>query len=379
MKKGRVVDAEKRPSYGEATVPVTMDLKDAAWMVRSLNQSVSCVHLTEEGHVLAGGWDGALAMWDGDGTLMWRTEIGDRISALELNDLAVVATSGLSIVLLDRSNGTVKWSRPLEGSADEVLWWKEDVLAVSSVYDIEHNDFLESAVWCFSSDGEQRWVERMDERPWTVFKAEGTVLAGLGRPRCGWLDIGTSPPFAHVTSQAPITTGTAGRTQGLFGLTDGTVVSSNGSVLSKEADGLAWVSCLVNGYAATTEAGVLVVRDSKGMEQWRSEGNQVHVQREGPSLSGARTFWVARAVAKGSDLFVHHGLNGKVLGTLNTAQVRSMSASEHRLVLGCDDGTVMVWEEGLLVRRFEQPEQTEEAQVDERKSALQAKLRALRG
>ena len=356
-----------------------MDLKAAAWMVRSLNQSVSSVQLTQEGDILAGGWDGALALWDAEGTLIWRVDIGDRISALALNTTTVMATSGLSIVALNRQDGTVQWSRPLEGSADEVLWWNGDVLAVSSVYDIEHNDFLESAIWCFSSDGEQRWVQRMDERPWTVFQAEGTVLAGLGRPRCGWLDIGSPPPFPHETTTSPITCGTAGRTQGLFGLADGTVSSSNGALLSAESDGLAWVSCLASGYAATTEGGAMTVRDSRGAEQWHDNGAPVHAQREGPMVDGARGFWVARSNGQGSTLTVHEGLTGQVLATLELDRVRSMSATEERLALGCDDGTVLVWEQGLLARRFAQGGSGQNEPEDERASALKAKLRALRG
>jgi len=371
--------ALKRPTYGGATPPVAMDLKGAAWMARSLNQSVSCVHLTDHGHVLAGGWDGALAMWDVDGTLVWRVETGDRISALALNDATVVATSGLCIVALDRLTGATRWSVALEGSADEVVLWKDDVLAVSSVYDIEHNDFLESAVWCFSIDGEQRWVERMDERPWTVFEAEGTVLAGLGRPRCGWLDIGTSPPFTHATTKSPITCGTAGRTQGLFGLTDGTVVSSKGPILSTESDGLAWVSCLVEGYAATTEQGTLTVRTSEGTEQWQHHGAPVHAQREGLMFNDGYGFWVARSNGQGSRLTIHQGSNGDVLATLETARVRSMTVCAQRLAIGCDDGTVLVWEQGLLIRRMEKGQPTGTLPADDRKSALQAKLRALRG
>ena len=96
----------------------------------------------------------------------------------------------------------------LEGSADDIIWWQGDVVAISSVYDIEHNDFIESAVWRIASDGTLLWVERMDERPWTLVRADDALLAGLGRPRCGHLDISGSPPFAHTNplTSSPTTT-----------------------------------------------------------------------------------------------------------------------------------------------------------------------------
>lgn len=141
-----------------------MDLKGAMWMQRSLGESVSLVHLMENGDVFAGGWDGRLIRWDEEGTTLWSTQTNDRISALAINGDLVVITSGLHLVALSLDSGKELWSVALEGSADDVHWWNGQIIAVSSVYDIEHNDFIESAIWLFSAQGEQQWVERMDER-----------------------------------------------------------------------------------------------------------------------------------------------------------------------------------------------------------------------
>ena len=71
-----------------------MDLKSATWMVRSLDQPVSMVHLTDEQDVFAGGWDGRLTHWAEDGTHQWTAQTNDRISAIALNEhLVVVAGS----------------------------------------------------------------------------------------------------------------------------------------------------------------------------------------------------------------------------------------------------------------------------------------------
>ena len=90
-------------------------------------------------------------------------------------------------------------------------------------------------------------------------------------------------------------------------------------------------------------------------------------------------FWVARSNGQGSRLTIHQGSNGDVLATLETARVRSMTVCAQRLAIGCDDGTVLVWEQGLLIRRMEKGQPTGTLPADDRKSALQAKLRALRG
>ena len=46
-----------------------MDLIQAAWMIRDLGQPVSSIDL-EEDSIIAGGWDGSLKMWNGDGDIL---------------------------------------------------------------------------------------------------------------------------------------------------------------------------------------------------------------------------------------------------------------------------------------------------------------------
>ena len=66
-----------------------MDLKDATWMVRTMDQPVSTVHLDDANGVFAGGWDGRLTHWDEVGEHVWTAQTNDRISALALNDTTV--------------------------------------------------------------------------------------------------------------------------------------------------------------------------------------------------------------------------------------------------------------------------------------------------
>ena len=70
-----------------------MDLIQAAWMIRDLGQPVSSLDI-EEDSIIAGGWNGALKMWNGDGDVLWSTQCEDRIEAILRIDEIVVVTSG---------------------------------------------------------------------------------------------------------------------------------------------------------------------------------------------------------------------------------------------------------------------------------------------
>ena len=368
----------KRPPYGGESSPRFMDLKAATWMVRNLEQPVSMVHLTAEHDVFAGGWDGQLTRWDGEGNHLWSTPTNDRISGIALSGDAVAVASGLHVVVLSYQSGEVLWSAALEGSADEVRWWQGDLVAVSSVYDIEHNDFIESAVWRFSSTGELRWVERMDERPWTLVASDERLFAGLGRPRCGRLDITSAPPFEHIkpTTSSPTTCGTSGRTQGLFGQTDGTVVNHKGAILSTEDGAVEHLTCMVKGYVATTDDGTAVGRTDDGKVCWSSKGTPISVQTEAMEHDGASLLWLARDEGVSSIVNVWATNKGGKLASGSFAKVRAMHGTHERMVLGCEDGSVMVWDREMLHRRMESTAPSQD--TDERTSALQAKLRALR-
>ena len=158
-----------------------MDLVQAAWMIRDLGQAVSAIDVEEES-VIAGGWDGLLKKWNGDGDLLWSTKCSDRIESILRIEEKVIVTSGLHISCV--KDGEVLWSNPLEGSADLLIFHEGQIIATSSVYDIEHGDFMESAVWRFSTEGELIQVDRMDEKPWFLHSDEQIVI-GLGRPKCG--------------------------------------------------------------------------------------------------------------------------------------------------------------------------------------------------
>lgn len=374
------MESKKRPSYGGEGPPHAMDLNGATWMVRSLDQSVSLVHLSSANEVFAGGWDGRVSCWDDEGNSLWSAQTNDRVSALALSETQAVVASGLHLVSLDRTSGEEQWSVALEGSADEVVWWQGDIVAISSVYDIEHNDFIESAIWRFSAQGDLIWVERLDERPWVVLEHQDRLLAGLGRPRCGYLDITGAPPFAHTRPEtsSPTTCGSSVPELALFGQTDGTVVTSEGTVLSTESGAIEHLTCMVKGYVATTDEGHATGRTADGTLCWESKGGPVSVQAEAMVHDGASWLWLARDVGLDSQVKVWASNQRGLLAEGRFSRVRSIHGTEERVAIGCEDGTVVVWDRTMMNRRLERDTPTHSEPEDERVSALQAKLRALR-
>jgi hypothetical protein len=55
-----------------------------------------------------------------------------------------------------------------------------------------------------------------------------------------------------------------------------------------------------------------------------------------------------------------------------------MHSNEQRLVVGCENGDVHVWERSVFDRRLSSNSQENQGRKDARKSALQDKLRKLR-
>tara|TARA_B100000282_G_scaffold113905_1_gene80837 strand:- start:172 stop:1194 length:1023 start_codon:yes stop_codon:yes gene_type:complete len=339
-----------------------MDLIQAAWMIRDLGQPVSALDL-EEDSVIAGGWDGALRKWNGDGDLIWKAQCSDRIeSILRIEDLVVV-TSGLHISCL--KDGEIIWSEALEGSADLLAFHNGEIVATSSVYDIEHGDFMESAIWRFSLKGDLLNVERMDERPWFL-DSNNKLLLGLGRPKCGILIDGE---HQNLPTDSPVTCGLYGRENVLFGHANGVITSLNGKIISEESSSIESITCVKKGFVAALESGELVAKTPDSISIWKASGSQVTTQ-----VSGFDDMhWCGRWGSSNGELEVRDS-QGELIVTAKTTRPRVSDYSENRIGFGFEDGQILVWEKGLFSRRINQ----ENVEENSRKSTLAAKLRSLR-
>tara|TARA_B100000459_G_scaffold147291_1_gene116294 strand:+ start:8101 stop:9171 length:1071 start_codon:yes stop_codon:yes gene_type:complete len=354
-----------------------MDLFSSTWVTRSLGESVSAVHLEQDGSIYAGGWNGRLKHWDSEGTLRWTAKLPDRITVLSVSEESVFATSGLHVVCIDSHSGKQRWAHPLEGSADTLSLFEGSVYAVSSVYDIEHNDFIESAVWNFSFDGAMNWVQRMDERPWVLLEYHSKLWLGLGRPKCGYASIDHKGDLAHslAETESPITCGASDMDSMYFGHANGVISNHEGATLSAEVCSIEQIVPTSSGFIAALENGSLVCM-SDGEKAWTSQGNSITIHGCAFSFNEVSTHWVGRWTGTQGELEVRDSKTGQILASSQSSRCESVSSNSQRIALGFENGDVCLWDKEMFERRMSTESQGEKR--NERKSALQDKLRALR-
>ena len=353
-----------------------MDLTQSTWMVRDLGQAASDVLLLEDNSVLAGGWDGAIKYWSAEGETVWEIATPNRISCLTIEADKLYATSGLHLLKIDLTTGDVEWQIQLEGSADAVVVTKKCVLASSSVYDIEHNDFLESALWSISFEGEILETHRMDERPWTLQLSEGKVVAGLGRPKNGWIKLskngaieehreGWSTPTICSSNTMPI----------LFGRADGSVVDIDEIVHHQMNDSIAVLSNQEDMLLTADDSGRVDLLTTN-ITRWSKTGDAVVGLKHGFTHNNEATIWIARWNGSKGTMFVRNSSSGDEIARLECDRIHAMSVNENRVGIATEAGQIMVWEQTLFERRSNQETPAEE--VDEHRNSMLAKLRALR-
>ena len=73
-----------------------------------------------------------------------------------------------------------------------------------------------------------------------------------------------------------------------------------------------------------------------------------------------------------------HTTDGTQLAASESIDVRFLSFAAGRMVAGCENGDVHVWETGLFTRRFTSKSEGQNPASDPKKNALQEKLRKLR-
>ena len=351
-----------------------MDLNSCTWMVRELGEAVSCTLLLEDNSLLVGGWDGRIKYWSDEGDIIWEAQTPNRISSMVVQGECVYVTSGLHLVCLKQSNGEQVWDMALEGSADAVVSTATCILAVSSVYDIEHNDFIESAIWAISFEGELLQTHRMAERPWTLHTYNNGAIAGLGRPMNGYLVLDENGNILEQNKDwgSPTICSTDGENP-VFGLADGSVCSLDGTQV------YAMDSAISNIVAkreimllAEDQGRVVLLNDSK---QWEANGNDVVAISFGFEINNHDSCWVARWNGSQGALSVHTVEGGAELASLHGHRIHDIAFNGNRLAAGFENGQVYVWEKDLFQRRLNQPPQ---ASNDAGRNAMFEKLRSLR-
>ena len=355
-----------------------MDLLSACWMIRSLDQAVSTLSFDSHSNLVAGGWDGQIKKWNSEGDMIWVQNLPDRISEIIFYQEKVIVASGLHIVCLDSNFGDIEWQKPLEGSADSILVKGEQIFATSSVYDIEHNDFLESAIWAFDLLGKQIWVTKMNERPWFILSHEEDVIIGLGRPISGWAEVSNDGEITNhsLFTDSPVMCGVKSSNGILFGHADGTITSFE-EVHNKFSNSIESISATDELVIVGLEGGNLVAYTDNENKIWAEQGSPITCQSIGFSIPNCTTHWSTRWSGVEGSLQVRNLSDGTIIAQTKISLARCLTSNESRVAIGAEDGNIHVWQNEMFARRLDSDSGGEDKQSNERK-ALKDRLRALR-
>ena len=278
---------------------------------------------------------------------------------------------------VSRTSGELMWQFALEGSADEVIIHEGHVYATSSVYDIEHNDFIDSAVWCFTFDGNNLWTKHMDERPWTIFSDDNTVIIGLGRPKMGIATINQEGEINHqqLASNSPVTFGKLIGSKPVFGHANGDVSSIDGKITSIEGESIEEVlTDNQENLVIVTERSINCLTNENS-QLWSMKNIQPSGQAIGFEINNIQSFWYAQTDGLNGQLKIIYCDSGQQIAEMSCSKISNIVSSSNRVVVGNEAGEILVWDAEMLNRRLESEVDIDQ---DDRKKALRDRLKALK-
>ena len=377
------------------------NLRELAWFERNLDASVSTLHLDDE-RLIAGDWDGGIHCWDLEGERLWHAQTSNRVSDFALGGNFLFAVCGRDIVCLNLESGEVRWEVELEGSSDLVACTPDGstILATSSVFDLEMNDFLESTFWRFNAEGELLRQDSINERPWSIeMRDDGVAFLPLSRPRCGMIR-SEADGLHHrpLPTSSPATCGSSGQSHTVIGHADGTLTAiDDGMVMPDETytnqpGSIESISATAPGFlvAIAIESGAVgagfggaegIARayDKKGTLLWQIEtplGRNIEHVVYGPTIANNSTAWVVSWDDRLSIIETRTIPNGdSVMRVEMKSRANVVIGNTQYMALGFDDGSVFLLQGDLLTRRLSSEDDSE---GDEHRSTLADKLRRLR-
>jgi len=354
-------------------------LSDWAWGIRELTSSIEAIFINED-LILAGDKEGYVGCWNHDGELLWKQEIGSRVENFTLtqksNSANLFLVAGLEICGLNSSSGEIIWRAELEGISDWVIVDEKhnQVIATSSVFDIEHYDFMEGACWRFTFDGELLDKHNMDEKAWHLYSNNDQVILGLGRPRNGMLTL-EKDNYEHINvNESPICCGY----KNIFGHANGTIsIFEKGEINSKKI-------CNSSISNIMLQKELLYISNQSGQLYCKNKDEAIwehYCSDELCLLSSVQSpkedlIFASTRTDNGSKLFLLNSNNGDVVFSSETNNpIRTSSARKNMLILGMNDGKIIILEMDLLLRRLNQKESDNSTS---KRNEMLEKLRKLR-
>jgi len=379
----------------------TRSLRDLAWFERSLEANASALFLDDE-RLIAGDWDGGIYCWDLEGETLWRVQTNNRVANFAKGANFLFAVCGRDLVCIDIETGELQWEYELEGSSDLVACTPDGqiILATSSVFDLEMNDFIESTLWRFNAEGDLIRSDSIDERPWAMeMRNDGVAFLPLSRPRCGMIRAGEDGlHHTPLPTDSPATCGFTGQQHMVVGHADGTLTGiDDGMVMDDEIytnqpGSIESISATEPGFlvAAAIESGSVGASfggaeglarayDENGKLLWQIEttlGRNIEHVMFGPTINDTTSAWIASWDERQSELDVYTVSDGEPIFRMSMeSRINTIVGNSEYIGIGFDDGTVYLLQGDLLTRRLSSDH---EAEGDENRSKLAEKLRRLR-
>ena len=391
-----MIDVWDAKEHSQLAIPLAVAaIEDYIWYVRDMPAATSCV-LLGNNRLYAGDWDGNLRAWDAEGEQLWNSQAEDRVEGMcgasEANPPFICATAGNEISCIDAKTGEENWRQTLIGSSDLVDCMDDGsrVIATSSVYEIELNDFIESTCWRFDNKGTIIRQDTFEERPWhLLIDVGGYATMGLGRPRCGLMRQSDDDCKHHsIDDDDPILCGATSDGTTLFGHSSGLISvldedsvrlndldkSSNEGVHTISFDGELTISGGDDGLVrALSSSNILWVSDLS------SPLDECVV---GFDFNGENTCWLATWNGLHGTIWVLSAINGDpIIKFTDLPRIRALNSRDDRIAIGLDDGRVLLFKKELFERRMnnEQSNKDSDETSESKRNSMKDRLRALRG
>ena len=362
-----------------------MQIEDFAWMVRDFGERPSALHISAE-HLFVGGWDGRLTCWDIEGAKKWTTKLPDRVQEIEYHDNHVYVASGLFVVCITVDEGNMSWEVETEGSADALVIDSKNriVLATSSVYDIEHGDFMESACWRISCEtGKVLKCIKFDERPWALSLEDGNAILGLGRPRGGVLEIGEDETWHDLNSDSPVTCGNRKGEARLYGHANGSVTKwdgKNSELLFTRDKAIDFIQMSNAETLLVLETGTVELFSSKGDLKWAQHfESPIQEIQEGFQVNSSETIWIQHRKNMGGRTILCNIKSGEIITSFELkSSPTALDCFEEYSALSLEDGTIYFFEKGVFQNRISNIPNELNQEDGNHRSQMLSKLRKLR-
>jgi len=355
-------------------------LSEWAWAIRELPSSVEGLFIDDD-KIIAGDKEGAIVCWNHEGEVLWKQDVGNRVENFVLtkksNSANLFLVAGLEVIGLNSESGDIIWRAELEGISDWVtIDEKNDqVVATSSVFDLEYYDFIEGACWRFTFEGELLDTHKMDEKTWHLYSNNNEVLLGLSRPRNGILML-QKDKYKHLEIEdSPICCGY----KNIFGHSNGSISTfKKGKVTNQKIcdSAISAITIQNDKMLISNQAGQLYC-NKKSNTVWEHYAEDVLSLLTNVKSTDLELVFTSTRNDDGSTLFLLNSNDGtQILTSKSECSIRTSKGNGNMLLLGMDNGKIIIFEMDLLLRRFNQKNDSNE--IDEGRKKMLDKLRNLR-